>query len=106
MAPMSSAATTTNYCGESWSDAASKCAHQCPSGTDTECAPGHYCFGDITTCSNVAAPRSSDQGTAATTTNYCGVDWSDAHSKCSVTCPGGTNAECPPGYNCFGDIHC
>lgn len=94
------AAFTNNYCGESWGDAAAKCSNACPSGTDIECAPGHYCFGEITTCSNNNAAE------ANTASKYCGVDWSDAHSKCSRSCPGGTDAECPLDHMCFGDIHC
>ncbi|KAL7532158.1 hypothetical protein ACHAXR_009762, partial [Thalassiosira sp. AJA248-18] len=94
-------ASTTNYCGSSWGDAASKCVNACPSGTSLECAPGQSCFGDITTCSN----NNNYGGQMAASNNYCGVDWSDA-STCRSTCPSGTDAECPDNQKCFGDIHC
>jgi len=106
--PMAMAAATTlttNYCGKSWGDAAATCAKACPSGIDGECALGEYCFGDITTCSsntieNVPVARSS------LGSNYCGASWSDAYSKCSASCPGGTDVECPLNQYCFGDIQC
>lgn len=44
----------------------------------------------------------------AATTNYCGVSWGDAATNCAVhpICPGGTDAECPPGHSCFMDVFC
>jgi len=98
--------STTNYCGETWGDAAEKCANACPSGTSLECAPGHSCFGDISTCTNDNNGYSYVAEATHATSNYCGVDWSDAQSKCSETCPAGTDAECPPSQKCFGDIQC
>jgi hypothetical protein len=107
VAMSASASSTTNYCGASWGDAANNCISACPSGTDAECSPGHFCFSDVTTCSseNLVESRNMNNGAVATS-NYCGVDWSDANSRCSSTCPEGTDAECPFGHRCFGDIHC
>jgi len=101
MAMVADAVTTltTNYCGGSWGDAATTCAKACPSGKDSDCAPGQYCFGDITACSSNTAGN-------VPVSNYCGVNWADAHATCLTSCPGGTDAECPLNQNCFGDIHC
>ncbi len=42
------------------------------------------------------------------TINYCGIDWTDAQTKCSTArqCPKGQNSECPSGQKCFGGITC
>lgn len=37
--------------------------------------------------------------------NFCGADWADADSKCSVWCLG-EDTDCPPGLGCFGDTSC
>ncbi|KAL7519514.1 hypothetical protein ACHAWX_004266 [Stephanocyclus meneghinianus] len=37
--------------------------------------------------------------------NFCGADWADANSKCSVWCLG-EDTDCPPGLGCFGDTSC
>jgi len=37
------------YCGTSWHDASSKCSTHCPSGSQSDCAPGETCFAD-TSC--------------------------------------------------------
>jgi len=90
---------STNYCGVSWGDASTTCSISCAGGFDSECPPGQKCFGDIS-CSEIPV------GGVATTSiekisNYCGADWADASCKCSVTCPGGVDIECPPGHSCF-----
>ena len=97
---MSASMSATNWCGASWQDAATHCTKPCPSGTDIECSRGSYCFGQITTCSDI------DNGAQKTTRNFCGTDWNDAHTKCSLQCPSGTDVECPPNHSCFGDIDC
>lgn len=38
-----------------------------------------------------------------TVQNMCGAGWNDAVS-CAQACPGGTNAECPAGQQCFADV--
>lgn len=35
------------YCGTSWLDAVESCAVQCPSGINSECPSGQYCYADI-----------------------------------------------------------
>jgi hypothetical protein len=37
---------------------------------------------------------------AGSATN-CGVDVNDAFSVCHQACPGGVDAQCPPGMRCF-----
>jgi len=39
-----------NYCGYSWTDANSRCATSCASGTDAECPAGEACYADCTAC--------------------------------------------------------
>ena len=134
-------ATTTNYCGSSWGNAASECNSVCkclllshafqncdpyngwhlkqtlylsfsydtgPSGQDSECPPGLFCYGDIATCSsnNDGSSIGSQMEAFVNSNSYCGIDWTNAHAKCSIKCPGGTDAECPGNQKCFGDIHC
>ncbi|KAL7558655.1 hypothetical protein ACA910_010031 [Epithemia clementina (nom. ined.)] len=86
---------TTNYCGQTWADAAASCSNTCPGGVDSECPQGTQCYGGITSCSG-------DPPTA--TTNYCGQTWADAAASCSNTCPGGVDSECPQGTQCYGGI--
>ena len=105
---LSIAIPTTNYCGTSWEDASAQCAFACLGGTDRECPPGQKCFGDITTCSGNVGSASviKSEATEATSSNYCGVDWTDASMKCAVSCPGGSDAECPVGQHCYADLSC
>ncbi|KAL7469555.1 hypothetical protein ACHAXS_009816 [Conticribra weissflogii] len=35
--------------------------------------------------------------------NYCGVDWTDANTKCGKACPSGESTECDFGETCFAD---
>lgn len=94
--------TTTNYCGTSWSDAASRCSFACPSGNDRQCPPEHKCFGDVQSCSDEDSQSVQSSGP---TSNYCGLNWDHART-CSVSCSSGTDAECPEGQKCFGDVVC
>ena len=93
---------TTNYCGTSWSDAASSCSFACPSGNDRQCPPEHKCFGDIETCSDEDSESIKSSGPKS---NYCGLNWNHA-ARCSILCSSGTDAECPNGQKCFGDVVC
>jgi hypothetical protein len=96
------AGTLTSYCGLTWSDAAAKCNHTCPSGMDFECPSGTRCFGDITTCKSTKVGVLGDDGPSST--SYCGVTWIDAATMCNSSCPGGMDSECPSGTYCYGDI--
>ena len=71
----------SNYCGTTWTTAATGCSLACPSGKDLECPPSQFCFGQIT-CS----PKQD------VTTNWCGIDWNDASRKCSTSCPAGLDS--------------
>jgi chitinase len=44
--------------------------------------------------------------TSTTVQNYCGVDWTDANSKCLIPCPDGDDAHtiCGEGESCFADL--
>jgi hypothetical protein len=78
------ATVTTNYCGASWTSAATNCGVTCPSGMDMECPNGMFCFAEITSCTS---------GSLATvTTNWCGKDWDDAASVCTKSCPAGLDS--------------
>ena len=84
--PTSSTAlvATTNYCGTTWTDAATDCGIACPSGMDGDCPPNQFCFAEITSCaSNSLAPI---------TTNWCGKDWNDASNVCTTSCPAGLDS--------------
>lgn len=35
--------------------------------------------------------------------NYCGIDWTDANTKCGKACPSGESTECDFGETCFAD---
>jgi hypothetical protein len=37
---------------------------------------------------------------------FCGTDWHDAATKCSVGCPSGQAHECPEDERCFADTPC
>lgn len=49
--PTATPLTATNYCGTDWENAQAQCANTCPTGVDSECPAGEYCFASIT-CSN------------------------------------------------------
>ena len=76
---------STNYCGASWTSAATDCTLPCPSGMDAECPPNMFCFAEIS-CSYTSV---------TTNTNWCGRDWNDASVQCSQACPAGLDSgEC------------
>ena len=72
----------TNYCGSSWTSAATDCSLPCPSGMDIECPPDQFCFAEIS-CSFTSV---------TTNTNWCGRDWNDASATCSHACPAGLDS--------------
>jgi hypothetical protein len=74
---------STNYCGTTWTSAATNCAKACPSGLDSECPPNQFCFAEITSCSS---------NSISITTNWCGRDWNDASTHCSQSCPAGLDS--------------
>lgn len=36
----------------------------------------------------------------------CGVDWTDASTRCYQRCPNGRDEDCPAGESCFGETSC
>jgi len=100
----------TKRCGTDWNDAEGKCGTACPSGTDAECPSGETCFGELTPCDDVQNDDDDEQDDVQQNTGgtvRCGTDWTEAEGKCGVSCPSGTDAECPVGETCFGQLtHC
>ena len=39
-----SLSTSGSYCGAGWQDAHDSCNRPCPSGNDSDCGPGNYCY--------------------------------------------------------------
>ena len=73
---------STNYCGDTWTNAASTCALACPSGMDAECPPSQFCFAEVDCTQNAPSIR----------TNWCGKDWNDAQVQCMTSCPAGLDS--------------
>jgi len=59
----------TNYCGSSWSNAASECSKPCPRGIDSECPIGKFCFSGITCNSRKPTARPLSIRTPRPTSN-------------------------------------
>eukprot|EP00567_Pseudictyota_dubia_P005800 CAMPEP_0197449198 /NCGR_PEP_ID=MMETSP1175-20131217/20345_1 /TAXON_ID=1003142 /ORGANISM="Triceratium dubium, Strain CCMP147" /LENGTH=895 /DNA_ID=CAMNT_0042981233 /DNA_START=206 /DNA_END=2894 /DNA_ORIENTATION=+ len=108
--------TTSNMCGLSWADASSRCGTPCPTGNATVCPFGEYCYADV----NVKACGGGGGDTSPTSspivaptpaivtgnTNFCGVSWFDANSRCQKPCPSGDPEVCfAPGETCFANCN-
>eukprot|EP00122_Pirum_gemmata_P004235 Pgem_evm1s3844 len=59
---------------------------------------GHYKNGKLTT------PNVNKMTTTDTSTNRCGIDWSDANRCSRQLCPNNRDDECPDGQQCFSDM--
>ena len=76
------------YCSESWRTAEydEDCGVPCPTGQNSECPDGLYCYGPTPNCK-----KTHKVGVG---TKWCGVDFMDMASKCEeggTECPNGTD---------------
>ena len=106
------------FCSELWHEPSwtGKCGYPCPSGDDNDCPTGQKCFMNFDSCvdqglevngwQNEDPTAMSAQGTAVDTDRWCGLNFDDMASKCAVSCPNGTDDECPEGETCFADAPC
>jgi len=108
----------TIRCGTDWNEADGKCGVSCT--TNADCPSGEMCWQSLSEapCANSdnGNDGNSDDGNNGNNggeqqntggTIRCGSSWSDAEGKCGVSCPSGTDAECPDGETCWADLtHC
>ena len=102
----------TGSCGET----------SCASGQDSECPGNERCY-QMTSCDESVVletpsptpptnvDSSSGGGNPAgdavvNTDRWCGLNFDDMASKCAVSCPNGTDEECPGLEKCFADAPC
>jgi len=111
--PPSSSFCSPTRCGLTFAEANFKCGVEC-TFTDEPCVPfGEQCFADLST----AIPCCSDPDSASPpppppspptpsfcSSTRCGVDWSDANSKCGVECTLADEPCVPFGEKCFADV--
>ena len=108
--PPPPASSAFRFCGASASDASADCWQPCPRG-DAECCHGLRCF-DTSSSSSGGGEEGYTGGTCPSSDYsgpshyYCGSSWCDAAYACSAGCPGGADAECPPGARCYADVPC
>ncbi len=85
------------YCGTDWTDAKNKCCSKC--NGDGDCpSDSPHCILNVP-CNGIN-PNCKEK------VNLCGLNWNTVDCATSVRCPGGTNGECPPGQQCFGNNSC
>lgn len=95
------------YCGESFVVANSTCAYACPDGSDDSCPGDMSCFAQ-TNCEN-SPPTIAQDDIINVGSSYCGLNYSDAATSCSIPCPSGSSAECASlgfDYSCFANTPC
>ena len=114
----------TFYCGVSFEDATTTCGQPCPSGDDNDCEKGEECF-KHTSCAdanvdfNSSEPTPSPilalgitvddddtEGGAPLLSYFCGTDFEDASTTCSIPCPTKSDSQCPLGQQCFAHTTC
>ena len=94
----------TFYCGSSFDDASLSCSVQCPSGLDSECPGADTCF-KYTSCGSEFEGDVPDAD-GPDGSYFCGRDFEDASTKCTVPCPSKSSVECPIGDACFAYTTC
>jgi len=96
----------TFYCGSNFEDASSRCSSACPSGFDSDCPGSELCH-KYTTCTRVTTEDTTiDYIDPPDDSFYCGLDFADASSSCSIPCPSKSSTECPVGMACFAHTTC
>ena len=93
------------YCGTSSDDASANCWQPCPRGNDDECCFGLTCHDTTESSSSSTCPSSIDRYYGSDR-YYCGTTWCDAAYDCAISCPGGTDGECPTDMRCYADVPC
>ncbi|KAL3790789.1 hypothetical protein ACHAWO_012923, partial [Cyclotella atomus] len=88
------------YCSDTWRtpEYSEDCGPPCPSGQNSECPDGLFCYGPSPNC-----VKTHKVGVG---TKWCGSSFNDMASKCATECPGGTDDECPDGEICWGESPC
>ena len=73
------------YCSDTWRTAeySGDCGPPCPSGQNSECPDGLFCYGP--------SPNCVETHKAGVGSKWCGVSYNDMASKCLTECPGGTD---------------
>jgi len=116
----------SRFCGKSWDDAANNCSikRHCPSGDASDCPNGNECYSFLSGCNYLEMIGDGEPGVSAakdgnsesrlspnspTRSNFCGSDWNDANSNCSLEdhwCQAGSDSDCPSGKVCFAGTEC
>ena len=108
------------FCSEFWHEPSwtGPCGYPCPSGDDLDCPDGQKCFVNFDSCVDQGLEVNGWQGADMTamsagagdavvnTDRWCGLNFDDMASKCAVSCPNGTDEECPGSEKCFADAPC
>lgn len=91
----------TKWCGLTFDDMASKCATECPLGTDEECGPGEKCWADSPCADILSEEDVQDDEDMAPGMYWCGSSYKNLVETCPKQCPGMTDDECGDGMTCF-----
>ena len=108
------------FCSEFWHEPSwtGPCGYPCPSGDDLDCPDGQKCFVNFDSCvdqglevngwqgSDMTVMSAGAGGAVVNTDRWCGLNFDDMASKCAVSCPNGTDEECPGSEKCFADAPC
>lgn len=105
-----------SYIGQFYTGSCGETA--CPSGQDSDCPGNERCY-QMTSCDESVVletpsptpPTNVDSSSGAgdavvNTDRWCGLNFDDMASKCAVSCPNGTDEECPGSERCFADAPC
>jgi len=91
--PPAGSFSSKRRCGKNYEDAVNSCGSFCPTGANSDCPTGTYCFNDVT----------CDLGGVS---SRCGYTYDHAVELCGVACPNNTNEECPSNEYCYKNIEC
>ncbi len=98
--------SNTRFCGSGWNDAIENCSLEthCPSGFSEECTGGMSCYGGLScNVKDMMEELDASEGGGENSANkigkhderrsqFCGISWGDANSKCEQWCPSGEGA--------------
>ncbi len=111
------------YCGSTYIEASSNCNNPCPTGSPTECPNNMKCYASVECSSkdkNDILPMQEELSSPSYSPSkqpspsfysspdsfYCGSSFQEAAETCTLPCPNGLSASCPPNMACYANTPC
>lgn len=101
--PSPSPSLNLNYCGVNFSRAEYYC-RSCPRGLNSECGTGEKCFAAVSQCNPYENCCKTLQDNEVK--SFCGMNFTDAATRCDKSCDLESESDCADGEICFGVQSC